>query len=243
MTLIKKHLYTHTFRDSTRSTLVEGELAQLEGYVTTLVDKVLTRAHSGDKLGLTPAERDLWWRYLYSQCMRRPSIRDELREGNYRPERQDEIEYALRRPLSAGELDDFNDPAVKEMMADRVWLGTMTAMESDPSWSMLAFINRGIGAIVIKDPRDSFVTGDMPLLKIPSPTASLVSPEARLLYPISWDIMVEWGLPDGGDEVRLLSDHRCICALNEMLVSQSSVVVGRSEELIRSLSRSTADQR
>ena len=68
----------------------------------------------------------------------------------------------------------------------------------------------------------------------------MLSAKARLVYPVSWDVMVEWGLPDGNVEVRTLSDPGRVRALNEMLVSQSSVFAGRSEELIRSLSRSKA---
>ena len=239
---VVKYMYTHQSEDGTTSTYVESELSHLEGRASAIVRKLIESGRAGSNLELTSSERDTWWRFLYSQFNRSRFMRDSLREVAYNPDTLPNIERELGRPLSAEEREEFDDPAIRIRMTDDVWLGTMTAADKDPNWSRPEVRNRGIGVAVIKNPSESFVIGDMPLLKSPSFRADIRSPEARLLYPISWDIMVEWGLPDGNVvvEVRTLSDPRCIRALNEMVVRESNVVAGRSEELIRLLSHSSA---
>ena len=236
---VKKRLYTHQFEDGTTSTHLESELSKIEGRASDIADKIITAARSGSKLGVTPPERGAWLDFLYSQFIRHPAQRDSVRQADYIPTILDQFERSIR-PLSAEERARYEDPARKDREAKNAWLDTIKAPEDHKSRVMPVFKSKGIGAVVIRKQSKSFVIGDRPVLRRPSPATSLLSPEVRLLYPISWDIMVEWGLSDGDVEVRTLSDHRSIRTLNERSVRESNIVAGRSEELIRSLSRSKA---
>ena len=84
------------------------------------------------------------------------------------PDMLAKIEHDMGRHLSAEELEGYYDREKKVRMADDEWLRAMTAADKDPIWAMSVIRNRGIGAAVIKNPSESFVIGDMPLLKTPS---------------------------------------------------------------------------
>lgn len=84
----------------------------------------------------------------------------------------------------------------------------------------------------------SFVIGDIPVIRYPSSETSLDSPEARLIYPVSWDVLIVWGLHDRDKELLFLSDDSYVRSLNETSLKQSNIIAGRSETLIRSLAHS-----
>lgn len=241
---VERGTYTREYDDGTKSIQVEKDLSEIEGPAANVVAKFIKLARSGDKLELTPSEKKIWMEFTCTQFNRDPNVRAELRKRTSNPNTLAQIERDLGRPATVEERQEFFDPDKNRKQADDVFVDTIMPPHNDYALWESVLANKGLGAVVIKNATGEFVIGASPMILFPSHSAQmgLVSPEVKLLYPVSWDVMVGWGLRNGEVELLSSSDHRRIRDLNEMSFAQSTMVAGRSKELIMSLAHSTANR-
>ncbi|MEN3149559.1 hypothetical protein ABCW43_19845 [Neorhizobium sp. IRAMC:178] len=86
------------------------------------------------------------------------------------------------------------------------------------------------------NPKKSFVLGSRPVVKLTPPESNdLRDPRVELWLAIALDIMVGVGPPEQHEIIVDISDKN-VRLINESVLVQSSQIVGRSKELIASLS-------
>ena len=138
--------------------------------------------------------------------------------------------------MDEGELKKFNNPNERDRMADDIFLETINTSGNDRGPLMRELKKKHIGIVRVSTNAGEFVIGDMPMVRIPSTRGAkyLGTPGVYLLYPISWDMAVIWGLMDGDQRLKTFDDPRWTLDINDTLIRQSHTIVGRSERLIRS---------
>lgn len=235
---VKNNLNTHKYEDGTTSTHLESSLSkEIESPAAVVVEKIITSARHGDNLELTQSEQKVWINFLYAQLMRHPHQRDFVQNKNHIHQILDDIECNTDH-LIPEMRKYFEDPERKKRMANNAWQNAVMPPQEDQGQVMPILKSRSIGTILLTKKSKSFVIGDIPIIRLPSPETSLQAPEVRLLYPVSKDVIIKWGLSDGDEYLLLVSDNSCIRALNEASLRQSNIIAGCSEKLIQSLAYS-----
>lgn len=232
--LAETHLYTRQDGNGTKDVSVEKELSRMEGRVQPVVEKILNAARKGEKPALTPSEKSTWDEYFCSQLRRLPVARASLPDGELVDEHLEMFERN-RRPLGPAEREKFSDPALRKELIDNAWIKTV----ADTQGELLEVLhNKGLAIAIIGNARKSFVTGNSPTIRIaPSGRTDLRLPEVELLFPLAHDVVITPGLSAGSEELVVLDDIGYIRQLNEEILGNSDIIVGRSRTLIESLSR------
>ncbi|MCY4674077.1 MAG: hypothetical protein OXD43_10005 [Bacteroidetes bacterium] len=98
--------------------------------------------------------------------------------------------------------------------------------------------SRNIAALVPEKKTQSFVIGDTGVTRYPKAKHDLRHQDTKLLYPISWDVVLAWGFPQNSKNMISIPYDEMRIA-NELTLNQSDIIAGSSKELIESLSRKT----
>jgi hypothetical protein len=175
--------------------------------------------------------------FFYQQFRRVPDFYDALltpeqhqaQVGKFLDEFDKEV-----RPLTNKERSDFLDPASLSRSYRNVRVSSLKN-GSDNVLSIIAA--RGLAVVRIPNPRKSFVLGSRPVVKLTPPeTNDLTDPRVELWLAIAPDLMVGIGPLDQRETLVDISD-RNVRLMNEAVCAQSSQIIGRSRELIASLSK------
>ncbi len=232
-----KNLYTKD-EDGKKLTHVENGLSQIEGAFSEKIKQIIEAARSERYLELKPADEDLLRRFIDIQLGRHPYNQEILKRGLRDPERlEPHIERALGRPLSEEEQKILYN-AQENDSAQTIFLDQVNVSDDDPSSWMPALRERRIGICKVAQNAGEFVIGDKQIVIIPSKTGdkNLRNPDVRLLYPISYDVGILWGLMDWERKLMIFDDPRWAEDINkETFRSTDRIVAGRSEHQIQSL--------
>ena len=232
--LTESHLYTRRDASGKKDVSTEEKLSRLEGRVQPVVEKIINAARTRRKPELAPLEKRMWDEYFCSQLRRLPAARQSLPDGEIVAEHLDMFEKEIQA-LEPAVREKFADPGLQKELVQNAW----AKIVPDPQGELLEVLqDKGLAIAVIDNARKSFVTGDNPTIRVaPQGRTCLRFPDVELLFPLAHDVMVTPGLSAENEEIVVLKDNGYIRELNEQILRQSDVIVGRSRELIRSLSR------
>lgn len=231
---VKKHGYTQQSADGSRSAPVETQLMELEGRASRVTRRIIASARSGCGLGLAAPERDTWLEVLASQAARLPKVQASLQETDFASV-VDNVERVFG-PLSP-EVRAYVQEYTKDPQAiRRATLGAIIHAPEGPNILMPILRGKAIGAVVLKAHTEDFVIGNNPILYISSPAGrtDLRAPGVTLLYPVSWDVGVVWGLQTWERDLTF-ADSQDVRLFNDLSFGQSEIIAGRSEKLVRSV--------
>ena len=207
---------------------------KLETDVGRMVDKVCKNVRGGCGISLTTWERVIWGRFLMTQIARHPDRLKSWLDKN--PVEKHIRNYErVNGPVRPEVREHLLAPKEKKRMVQNTFIKTV---EENYAYSKNAPILAGknIVALVADKKSQGFVIGDTGVIRLPKAEHYLEHPKTRLLYPVSWDIILAWGYPyESEDVISMTCDE--VRRNNEQILAQSDIVAGRTKELIESLSR------
>ena len=229
------NLYIQYDENGKRDASVEKGLSQFEGKANEVIEKIVSAARTGIKPGLTPDEKKIWDEFLCKQWRRLPLKRTEtISDDSLYKKCLDGFENE-RRPLTDSERRWFDDPKRKDRILKNSWV---KSVELSGGELMRVLGDKGLCVAVIRNPKKSFVIGSNPIVKItPNGHTRLDDPAVEALFPIAYDVVVSVCLSRGEEKLFDENDSDHIRQINETICKQSDMIVGRSRELITSLSR------
>lgn len=232
--LVRSHLYTQTDIHGEKDVSVEKQLSHQESRVQPVVEKIINAARTRKKPEFVPSEKRTWDEYFCSQLRRLPAARDSLPTGELVAEHLDRFEREIR-PLTPAVRERFANSKLQKELTHNAWVKIVPEAQGE---LLEVLQDKGLVIAVISDAENSLVTGDNPTIRItPQGRTDLRLPEVELLFPLAHNVMVTPGLSAGSEELVVLQDSAYIWQLNEQILRQSNIVVGRCRALIESLSR------
>lgn len=234
--LLQGHLYSHVREDGSKDVELETWFSHLESETAPIVEKIISQARNRKQPELTNIERECWDIFLYQQFRRVPDFYDALLTAEQHQAQIERFldEYGKKvRQLTNKERSDLLDPASLSRGYRNLRVSSLKT-GSDNVLEVIA--GRGLAIVRIPNPEKSFVLGSRPVAKLTPPeTNDLSDPRVELWLAIAPDVMVGVGPIDKREVIVDISDKN-VRLMNESICSQSSQVVGRSRELIASLS-------
>ena len=217
--LVESHLYTTVDSSGNKNVEVERRLAEIEDQVNKVVDKIVNAARQKKTPNLTHAEKESWCQYFYLQWRRVPEVRDQIIPKV--------ISEEEKRQLSKyfGSIEEVN------RNIKNVWV------ESLPNSSknvLSVLMNKGLGIVVAQNLEHSFIVGSHPTVKFSHPgRAHLSDSSVEYWFPLASDVAVS---PSGGRADQLVVvDEGVVQTINKSISEQSTIIAGRSRELIESI--------
>ena len=227
------HLHTQYLDSGERDFSVEENLSQLEGEANEVIEKIVEKARSGKVPYLTSQEKETFDKFFYFQWKRVPDFLNERLPDH---EIEKVILDGIERHKAAGEelspeLQNIeNDP--RTMSRIRHNLRAMAIGDSsEESLRRLA----ETGLLVIHAPNDSFIIGSRPILERHLPDEPPDSEPSLFLLPLAYDVAVQPCLSKEQVELKIEKRSNLIWEINKAIMAQSTVIAGRSRELIASL--------
>jgi hypothetical protein len=230
---VQGHLYSHINKDGSKNTALEKYFSYLEGRAAKLIARITTAARMGQVPGLTDSEKSEWDAYIYHQWSRVPDLHARTSK-NFDSLLRNLVKDFERniRPLTVAERADLEKP---EAIARIHQNARVSSLRSNSGPAVKAMGNRGLAVAVIRNPKKSFVLGSLPVVKLTPPGRThIADPAVEVWLPIAADIAVGLGKARG-TEIPVPITDRQIRNLNEAIFRQSTVIAGRSPELIASL--------
>ncbi len=217
--LVKNHLYTTVDSSGNKNVKVEEFLAELEGQVSEVIDKIVDAARQQKTPDLTHAEKVAWCQYFYLQWRRVPEVRDQVL-SKIVPE---ELKMQLSKYF--GSIEEVN------RNIKNVWVESLPNTSKDV---LSVLLNKGLGVVVVQNLELSFIVGSHPMVIFSLPgRAHLSDPSVEYWLPLASDVAVS---PSGGRTDRLVVvDDGVVQTINRYISKQSNVIAGRSRELILSI--------
>ncbi len=230
------HLHTQYLDSGERDFSVEENLSQLEGEASEVIEKIVQKARSGKVPYLTSQEKETFDKFLYFQWKRVPELLNErLPEHEIEKVILDGIEQhkATGEELSPELQNIENDPRTMSRIIHNV-KAMAIGESSEESLRRLA----ETGLLVIYAPNDSFIIGSRPTWERRDPEHPTDGDTSDMSLPLASDVAVcpyHSYLSKGQVELAIVERSEFIWEINKGIMEQSTVIAGRSRELIESL--------
>ena len=227
---VERYLYSQTDQDQNRDATVEGFLAQLEGKVAPIIEKIVNAARTGMLATLTSTEKNCWDLNLYIQWKRVPDVHERI-QGEIIPPGLSLQDRLRDLPVTHDAFAKLNDHSEMERIQKNAWVESVT----DPGINVLPTLDKkALGVVVIQNSEYGFVIGSNPVLKLTYPgRPHLSDPTVEMWLPLAHDVVVS---PCPGEEDKLVTvENEHVRAINEGIFNQSRIVAGSSHQLIASL--------
>jgi hypothetical protein len=232
--LIRKHFYSFKQSDGTKDPSPEVWLSKLESLAAPLFVRIIDAARTDKLTGLTGDDMAVLKAFTYHQWKRAPetitaTLATEF--DNALDRSLAEFESTYRR-LTNYEREQIFAPEFKE----RLKHNTRVDVTVQPASREVveAFDSMGLHVVRIDHPRKSFVTGSSPVAKLSHPGAKIGGPDVEFWLAVSHDVALVWAGPPMVRFVRM-TDERFVRNTNTAVARQSTVIAGKSKELIASL--------
>ena len=231
----ENHLYSIYDKAGAMVPTAESDLSRLEGVIGPIIRKIIQAARSHQLPGLSPTERAWWDLFFFVQWKRVPDQQKTSMTDAALLEQFDVICARLLRdhPERRAEIESLASPAKRAQMLKNVRVGTVV----DPGRRVPeALASRGLTLLTIPAGHRSFLLGSRPVVKLNiRGAADLTDERSEVWLPIAPDVAVGPGKRDQWEQGFTLEEAKPIRDLNEATWGQSSMVVGRSPDLVRSL--------
>jgi len=228
------HFYSSYTNDGQRDVSLEKSFGKLESDTNPVIEKIVAAVRKGKNPNLAEEEKKTWDQFFCAQLIRTP---DNMQKFDIEKILNRQIEKYIAkinttRPLNSIERHIIKDPKLREQHKQKIKVGALKI--GTPKF--LEFLNnRGLCIAKITSLKKSFIIGSLPITKITygnqNPFSDLI---AGIWLPIAHDIAVT-PYAEKGEEKLVSIDDRNIRKLNEAITRQSTIIAGRSEKLIRSL--------
>lgn len=231
---IETHLYSYRADDGSRDPAPERELGKVEAAAGPVIEAVITSARGGTFPPLADAQRAALDDFAYRQWKRAPEVLNRLSLEDFHATIDRSLAEIERQigPLPIEQRAHF----VSEQYRARAFHNAkLDAMLSEGPEVLKALAGSGLYIAVISHRRRSFIVGSFPVTKLSRPgDGRLGGPATELWLPIAHDIAVVW---HGPPAYRLVdfSDMAAIRNTNEAIARQSTIIAGRSRELVASV--------
>ena len=244
---VERDLYTTLdigHASSAKNYECERALGDIESRAAPAVHQIIKQAHRGKCPQLSRSLRDAWKQFLLASARRTPESQKRVSAGS------DFDDVFYEAAMAVATRDSYPLPAKEILYSDLRVLRMAQIAESNSNAKFAAGYDphlqrqtakfcgeTGLGVAVIRIPGESFVIGSHGLAIVKSGVAQDRTDVGWL--PISYDVAVcatafpdrEWlrflDRDNGGAEF--------IVATNEASAKNSSMIAGRSQELVRSL--------
>ena len=230
-----KHLHTQYLDSGEKDFSVEENLSQIEGEANEIIEKIVEKARSGKVPYLTSQEKETFDKFFYFQWKRVPDFHSERLPDH---EIDEVILDRIERHKAAGEelspeiQNIKNDP--RTMYRMRHNLRAMAIGDSSEE-SLRRLAETGLLVMATYNPNDSFIIGSRPILERRLPDESPDSDPSFFLLPLAHDVAVQPCLSKEQVELKIEKRSNLIWEINKAIMAQSTVIAGRSRELIVSL--------
>ncbi len=239
---VERHLHTQYLDSGERDFSVEHGLSRLESEANGIIKKIVEKARLGKVPYLTAQEKETFDKFFYFQWKRVPDFLNErLPDHKIDGVILDGIEghKAAGEELSPELQNIKNDP--RTMSRIRHNLRAMAIGDSrGPVYeeSLRRLAEMGLVITAIYDPNGSFIIGSRPILEIRDPEQSPDSDPSDMFLPLASDVAVQpyYFSHLSKEQVELMiASSDFIREINKAIMEQSTIVAGRSRELITSL--------
>jgi len=191
-----------------------------------VIEKIVNAVRSDQKPNLTKKEKEIWDQFLCAQLIRTP---DYLSKFNF-----DQIldDLIATHTVNSEEHKYLSDPERRDRHKQKI---KNDVLKNGIPRVLEVYNNTGVCITKVASPRKSFIIGSLPIVQInygaQNPFYDLA---AGVWLPIAHDVAVTiYGVK--GEEKLASMDDKKVRELNEAITRQSSVIAGRSKELIKSL--------
>ena len=229
---VKKDLYNQ-FRDNEeKDTSAEDELSSIESDATEVLDKIVGAARSAEVPGLTSTEKNRLDVFIYHLWKRTPDFHnDKLRDHRIYEEVKSTIDDYEKAgssiPLDLLNMSN-NSPQMDKIRHN---MRAMASLSPSPE-SLRRLGEKGLRVVAIYDPNEAFIIGSRPILELRStPNDTNVD----LFIPLAYDVAIQPFLAKDEEKLKLENKGALIRALNKAIMEESTIIAGRSYELIESL--------
>ena len=235
----EKDFYTrYTYDQADKTYSIEHELARLEAAAARVVKRIVKSARLGKSPNLTQQEKEDWDSYFCSQLTRIPEVRPSDKEINLL--RRQMAESILRdNSLSSRAISNVKQVISNEEMVFQSNQNIKASL-AIPKDDRILDVMRGKGMRIarIRRASRSFIIGSKPIVKVTPPGhTDLSDPAVDAWLPISHDVAVTPASKPGKEEIVEFTNNQFVRWLNDEVFNQSIVIAGRSEVLVKSLTK------
>jgi hypothetical protein len=238
----ERHLYSSIKKDGTKNPRLEQAYSQLEGMAQPLLEKIIESAHRRSKPKFSAQERVDLNKFLYHHIKRSPDFvgeRDSLAEFDRLIEKAT-AEYLQTHSISDEERRELQKPVVRQRLMQNA---KVVARSKGSAEVGIVFASRGLGVALVQNPKKSFVIGSYPYAQLSAPGIMGIPPGfVEMWFPIASDVAITFFGDPFTERLVALNDSG-VRAINEKIALSSNTIAGRSEALVRSLSRLMAERR
>ncbi len=237
----EKYMYSIQHEDGTKDQRVENKLAEEEGDAAPVISKIIDVARQRRSLDIGLEEKRALLKFWRVQHRRSRHIRGAFSGSEYLDLALPLLE-AMGVQFSESDRESLRQQATDDRECQNAFAGNVAEDLPEHSGSMKILLSRGIGTVVIENARKSFVIGDQPIVRYRNRDGDLRlgDPGAYELFPVAHDVAIRWGLLAFEAKRIVLDDISLIRQINEISLEQSTMIAGRSPELIQSLSDTSA---
>ena len=232
---VEKHLYDQYDEDGNIETSAEDILGILDDKANLVIQEIVEAARRGETPNLGIEEKFTWDTYYYtlfkrtSDAMKRMDLTD------------DQISEIISRVIVEHQALSGETITQKERAN---LLGPMMRQTAKVSGilqvgeALQLICNRGLDIAVMKGSSGCLVIGDNPIINFNlCKPARVFLPTLEGWLPVAHDVAVRPSFTRSEGIALYTKDEDFINLLNELMIRQSTTIVGRSRELVEALSR------
>lgn len=230
---VEKDLYTFIASTGIKDVALETFFARLEGAGAKFINDLASIVRDNAVPSLDQSAWDFWHQFFYYHLKRTPGAIAAFAENLGFQGKVDEAVAKIRQIR----IEEGRDPD-EAGLAERIFKNAVVvAQKAAPSQEVLkAFNDMGLAIYRIADPKKSFVIGDVPGVTARFRLSDNRMSPPTLFLPLTWDIALgQTTNPKTVDLVRVECEQ--IRRMNIATTARSTLIAGRSDALLRSLSR------
>lgn len=241
--LVERDFYSAVLGDGSKDAFTEMKLAEgIEAETAPLVCRLIHCAREGRELDISYEEKKILALFVH--------IQDARTRMSYNISRNDKIlvaairQWAARGNCLTGEQRKIlNDEVARGRIKKNLWLRYLTDEDLSDEETIGKLMDKEIGVMFIQKPNKSFIIGDHPVIRGVNKHGNirLEDDDVFEMLPVAHDVLLFWGRQYYRDRERIIvHDSHKIRSINEAILRRSTTIAGRSQDLLRSLSRSQA---
>jgi hypothetical protein len=230
---VEKDLYTVVLANGGKDVALEKFFSSLESVGAKFISELATIIREGSVPRLDEGAWQFWSDFFYYQLKRSPGFIAAFADRmNFEGRIQNAVKNLEADLRASGE--EQSDPSIAVKIRRNA---IIVAQRSPPSAEVReAFSKMGLAIYVNRDPKRSFIVGDVPGASVPFRRPDRSWSRRTLFLPLTWDICVgQLDLQKGVEVIEVEPDQ--VRRMNEASAARSTLFAGRSELLIDSLSR------
>ncbi|WP_033073843.1 DUF4238 domain-containing protein [Sphingopyxis sp. MWB1] len=230
---VQKDLYTVVLPNGEKDVALEKFFSLLEDVGVKFISDLAAIVRDGSVPDLDERAWQFWSDFFYYHLKRTPGFIEAFAAQMNLEGRVKKAVAKIEADLQASGTQQSDPDLALRIRRNAI----VTAQRSPPSAEVReAFSKMGLAIYVNRDPKKSFIVGDVPGATVAFRLPDRSWSRPTLFLPLTWDICV--GQLDRRKEVEVVGvEPDQVRRMNEASATRSTLFAGRSEQLIESLSR------